>query len=81
MKKLMLLVAAILLMSVVGAQSMDKDTVIIPPNRAYDESNCFNYQIKMLYQATDLSLTRYEMEKRMIAANAFKQLGEEGQLC
>lgn len=57
----------------------DANTIKIPPERQYDTGFCFQKQVSMLYNATNVNDPL--QESYLKAAEAYKLLDESGQKC
>lgn len=80
--QLFLAAILILLAGASAAQTGSRNASYMePPEASFTDSRCLELQVKMLYEATDLTLLGQEQEKRLNAADAYAKLWELQQPC
>jgi len=83
MKLILVFVSSVLvgalLSALVVAQDSKDSTVDVPAERQYDSGHCYEYQMKMLYAATNVNDPLQESYLR--AAQAYRELDAAGQRC
>lgn len=82
MRTLFLALIVLLLAAASAAQTGSRNASYKePPAATYTDSLCLELQVRMLYEATDLTLNLSEQEKRLNAADAYGKLWGLQQPC